>query len=85
MLLIWPYTNSSLSRGWATCICICITIASIVKFMPDREAYGSFSHLKLNKLPGEPLDSPPKTEWLNMGYWKVWIDMHRRRVRSRAY
>lgn len=31
--------------------------------------YGLF-HLALNKLPGEKGDEPPKTEWLNMGYWK---------------
>jgi hypothetical protein len=31
--------------------------------------YGLF-HLGLNKLPGEEKDKPPKTEWLNMGYWK---------------
>ncbi|KAF9044767.1 S-adenosyl-L-methionine-dependent methyltransferase [Hymenopellis radicata] len=33
------------------------------------DPYGSF-HLSLNELPGENPDAPPKTEWLNMGYWK---------------
>ena len=28
-------------------------------------------HLSLNKLPGESDEELPKTEWLNMGYWKV--------------
>ncbi|KNZ71413.1 hypothetical protein J132_09867 [Termitomyces sp. J132] len=34
-----------------------------------RDPYGLF-HLSLNKLPGEDIDSSPKTEWLNMGFWK---------------
>lgn len=33
------------------------------------EPYGSF-HLGLNVRPGMDR-SPPQTEWLNMGYWKV--------------
>ncbi|THV04886.1 S-adenosyl-L-methionine-dependent methyltransferase [Dendrothele bispora CBS 962.96] len=27
-------------------------------------------HLSLNKLPDEGPDTPPKTEWLNMGFWR---------------
>lgn len=35
------------------------------------DPYGTF-HLGLNKLPSDEADDrPPKTEWLNMGYWKV--------------
>jgi len=35
-----------------------------------HDPYGLF-HLSLNKLPDEDPNAPPKTEWLNMGYWKV--------------
>jgi len=34
-----------------------------------KDPYGLF-HLSLNKLPGEAPGMPPKTEWLNMGFWK---------------
>lgn len=34
------------------------------------DPYGLF-HLQLNRLPTEPEGEPPKTEWLNMGYWEV--------------
>ncbi|KAJ3787984.1 S-adenosyl-L-methionine-dependent methyltransferase [Lentinula aff. detonsa] len=35
----------------------------------DNDPYGLF-HLSLNKRPGEDENDSPKTEWLNMGYWK---------------
>ena len=35
-----------------------------------NDPYGLF-HLSLNKLPFDDPNSPPATEWLNMGYWKV--------------
>ncbi|KAF8168043.1 hypothetical protein B0H34DRAFT_792700 [Crassisporium funariophilum] len=35
----------------------------------SSDPYGLF-HLALNKLPEDDPDSPPATEWLNMGYWK---------------
>ena len=38
--------------------------------MRSTDPYGLF-HLTLNKLPSESPNSPPQTEWLNMGYWKV--------------
>jgi hypothetical protein len=38
--------------------------------MRSTDPYGLF-HLTLNKLPSESPNSPPLTEWLNMGYWKV--------------
>lgn len=43
----------------------------LVLWMAKRSSdpYGEF-HLGLNKLPG---DDMPRTEWLNMGYWKVHI------------
>lgn len=34
------------------------------------DPYGLF-HLTLNRLPSQDPSSPPETEWLNMGYWKV--------------
>jgi hypothetical protein len=37
------------------------------------DPYGLF-HLSLNKLPTEDPNSLPETEWLNMGYWKVFSD-----------
>ena len=54
---------------------ICATFALLlVKFFGDRkksqEPYGTF-HLGLNILPGSDPKDVPKTEWLNMGYWKV--------------
>ncbi|KAJ7181724.1 S-adenosyl-L-methionine-dependent methyltransferase [Mycena crocata] len=33
------------------------------------ELYGQF-HLPFNKLPGDKPGALPRTEWLNMGYWK---------------
>ena len=38
--------------------------------MVVKDPYGLF-HLTLNHLPGDDVSAPPKTEWLNMGYWKV--------------
>ncbi|KAG6911918.1 hypothetical protein DXG01_000165 [Tephrocybe rancida] len=38
-------------------------------FNTASDPYG-LSHLSLNKLPGDNADSPPRTEWLNMGFWK---------------
>ncbi|KAF9481373.1 S-adenosyl-L-methionine-dependent methyltransferase [Pholiota conissans] len=37
--------------------------------MRSTDPYGLF-HLSLNRLPSDDPDSLPKTEWLNMGYWK---------------
>jgi hypothetical protein len=42
--------------------------------MLSMDPYGLF-HLSLNKLPEEDLESDPRTEWLNMGYWKVGCDV----------
>ena len=38
-----------------------------------NDPYGLF-HLSLNKLPFEDPISLPETEWLNLGYWKVFSD-----------
>lgn len=48
-----------------TLICVAVALGICTK---SSDPYGLF-HLTLNKLPGE--DGDPKTEWLNMGYWKV--------------
>ncbi|TFK57227.1 hypothetical protein OE88DRAFT_110635 [Heliocybe sulcata] len=39
------------------------------------DPYGTF-HLALNRLPGEDLESEPRTEWLNMGFWRVSLSYH---------
>jgi hypothetical protein len=36
----------------------------------SADPYGQF-HLALNKLPDDKPGALPRTEWLNMGYWKV--------------
>ncbi|KAJ7487666.1 S-adenosyl-L-methionine-dependent methyltransferase [Mycena galericulata] len=44
----------------------------IVLWMARRSSadpYGEF-HLSLNRLPGDQPGAAPRTEWLNMGYWK---------------
>ncbi|KIK71064.1 hypothetical protein GYMLUDRAFT_254342 [Collybiopsis luxurians FD-317 M1] len=54
----------------------CVLIVSVAAYwlyhrvkLSSSDPYGLF-HLSLNKLPGEDESSPPKTEWLNMGYWR---------------
>ncbi|KAF5311828.1 hypothetical protein D9619_003207 [Psilocybe cf. subviscida] len=37
--------------------------------MGMKDPYGLF-HLTLNRISGDDVAKPPKTEWLNMGYWK---------------
>lgn len=44
-------------------------------YLKRSDPYGLF-HLSLNKLPGEDPAADPKTEWLNMGYWKVSKSQH---------
>jgi len=58
-----------------TCLSIIATAGYIwYRYKPktmktkSSDPYGLF-HLALNKPPGE-LESAPKTEWLNMGYWR---------------
>ncbi|KAJ7254048.1 S-adenosyl-L-methionine-dependent methyltransferase [Mycena haematopus] len=50
----------------ASLFSLIILVYWIVKGL-SADPYGEF-HLGLNKLPG---DDVPRTEWLNMGYWKV--------------
>jgi hypothetical protein len=67
--ILFAYLRSWISLGQAASIfSLLLLISMMTKGAGDP--YGAF-HLKLNKLPGEPSSAPPKTEWLNMGYWKV--------------
>ncbi|KAG7099276.1 hypothetical protein E1B28_001135 [Marasmius oreades] len=57
---------------WALIVsaCVCTTLIISVWFhMKSSDPYDLF-HLDLNKLPGQEKTRPPKTEWLNMGFWK---------------
>ncbi|KAF5377499.1 hypothetical protein D9615_005348 [Tricholomella constricta] len=44
-------------------------VSVIYWFKAASDPYGLF-HLALNKLPGDDDNVPPKTEWLNMGFWQ---------------
>ncbi|KAJ4000992.1 S-adenosyl-L-methionine-dependent methyltransferase [Lentinula boryana] len=83
------YTRISLSSNVRfAVVCILVMTVSLLwrLYHPhhenrDNDPYGLF-HLSLNKRPGEDENDLPKTEWLNMGYWKVNIteikhDFHR--------
>ncbi|KAG6850500.1 hypothetical protein H0H93_012501 [Arthromyces matolae] len=64
LIRFWPTSLSSVSS-------LLVLLAALFSFLcwQSKDPYGLF-HLSLNKLPGEATDSSPKTEWLNMGYWK---------------
>jgi hypothetical protein len=68
-LMLFAYSYSLISVGGATLIFSLVFIAFVLS-KGAGDPYGSF-HLKLNKLPGESPGAAPKTEWLNMGYWKA--------------
>ncbi|KAF8078561.1 S-adenosyl-L-methionine-dependent methyltransferase [Lyophyllum atratum] len=61
---LWPSSIGVLSY---------VTLAAMLSVVywskTATDPYGLF-HLSLNKLPGESVDIPPKTEWLNMGFWQ---------------
>ncbi|KAJ4486217.1 hypothetical protein J3R30DRAFT_1471827 [Lentinula aciculospora] len=70
---------SSRVRIATVCIVIIASVALLWRYYhrhgrrnkaSHNDPYGLF-HLSLNKRPGEEQHGPPKTEWLNMGYWKV--------------
>ncbi|KIJ45179.1 hypothetical protein M422DRAFT_779090 [Sphaerobolus stellatus SS14] len=47
-----------------------ISVAIIIFLkMYAKDPYGTY-HLGLNMRPGQDSTKPPKTEWLNMGYWR---------------
>jgi hypothetical protein len=62
--MLWTEHFVALATG------IFVLIISLAIYMKPSDPYGSF-HLSLNKLPGESPHADPRTEWLNMGYWKV--------------
>jgi hypothetical protein len=56
-------------------LCLSLALSVLAVCLPywslwTTDPYGLF-HLSLNKLPHEDAGTPPRTEWLNMGYWKV--------------
>ncbi|KAJ3737171.1 S-adenosyl-L-methionine-dependent methyltransferase [Lentinula guzmanii] len=80
------YTRISSSSFAVVCILV-MTVSLLWRLYDpllgnrDNDPYGLF-HLSLNKRSGEDENDSPKTEWLNMGYWKVNIaeikhDFHR--------
>lgn len=56
---------------YLTCVGFLFAVASWLYIQRHHnDPYGLF-HLSLNKLPFEDPNSLPETEWLNLGYWKV--------------
>ncbi|THH17000.1 hypothetical protein EW146_g3738 [Bondarzewia mesenterica] len=51
---------------WIALILLAVAVYYVTKNGSDP--YGNF-HVSLNKIPGD--EGPPRTEWLNMGYWKL--------------
>jgi Na+/proline symporter len=62
--MVWTDHYTALSTA------LVILIILLAVYVKSSDPYGLF-HLSLNKLPGENPHTDPKTEWLNMGYWKV--------------
>ena len=56
----------------AIVISICLIAVAVIPLLKRhmKDPYGLF-HLSFNRLPSDEPDKPPKTEWLNLGYWKV--------------
>ncbi|TFK41101.1 hypothetical protein BDQ12DRAFT_424626 [Crucibulum laeve] len=50
-------------------IVLCGVLLVALVRIRSSDPYGLF-HLSLNRLPHEDLNTQPRTEWLNMGYWK---------------
>ena len=75
MLLGALYIGYLVNNGfYLTCIGFIFAVASWLYIQRHhKDPYGLF-HLSLNKLPFEDPNSPPQTEWLNLGYWKVFSD-----------
>ena len=68
------YTGYLVNNFFLTCIGLFFFVASWLYIQRHHnDPYGLF-HLSLNKLPFEDPNSPPETEWLNLGYWKVFSD-----------
>lgn len=56
-----------------TILSIMIFLAIYLKSNRATDPYGLF-HLSLNRIPGDNPEEDPKTEWLNVGYWKASIN-----------
>ena len=69
------YTRYLVKNGfYLTCVGFLLAVASWLYIqIRHNDPYGLF-HLSLNKLPFEDPNSLPMTEWLNLGYWKVFSD-----------
>jgi hypothetical protein len=68
------FNNLKVMTVYLTCIGFLVAVASWLYMQRHiNDPYGLF-HLSLNKLPSEDPNSPPETEWLNVGYWKVFSD-----------
>jgi cyclopropane fatty-acyl-phospholipid synthase-like methyltransferase len=46
-----------------------IAVAVLCCWCTGRDPYGSF-HVSLNRLATDDAGQPPRTEWLNLGYWQ---------------
>ncbi|TCD71471.1 hypothetical protein EIP91_008851 [Steccherinum ochraceum] len=60
----------ALNPGWLRTLIVAglLPVPFFRNLMSSKDPYGTF-HLSLNKDP-ESTESAPRTEWLNMGYWK---------------
>lgn len=64
--------------SWTSQAVLFVALALIFSFIPipipngmTRDPYGTF-HVALNVTDDAQRRTGPPTEWLNMGYWKVW-------------
>lgn len=74
LILLGAVYTGYLNSVYLACIGLLFAVASWLYVQRrHNDPYGLF-HLSLNKLPFEDPDSLPVTEWLNMGYWKVFSD-----------
>ncbi|KAJ3762857.1 hypothetical protein EV360DRAFT_34776 [Lentinula raphanica] len=70
-----PLLSTRKSSNLYNTTCLLLITVALLCFLYRRrntktnDPYGLF-HLSLNKRQGEDANSPPVTEWLNMGYWK---------------
>jgi hypothetical protein len=68
-ITVYAWWSSQISKEKAIGICL-LTITLTYMRMQAADPYGTF-HYKLNWVPGQSPTERPKTEWLNLGYWKV--------------
>ncbi|KAF9531983.1 S-adenosyl-L-methionine-dependent methyltransferase [Crepidotus variabilis] len=65
---MWTYFDNDYSLFL---ISLALLLAIVLFFLKgSNDPYGLF-HLTLNRLPSDNPHEPPKTEWLNMGYWEA--------------